>query len=266
MTSSAEGPAERPGTDAAPARVLEIPEVALVALVGASGSGKSTFAREHFGRYEVISSDVCRGMVSDDENDQNATQDAFEVLSFIAGRRLAAGRLTVVDATNVQRDARRKVVELAKAHDVLPVAIVLDLSEAVCLERNRQRPERDFGPHVVRRQVDQLRRSLKGLAKEGFRKVHVLRSVPRWSRRRSSGPGCSATSAASRGRSTWSVTCTVAGRSWSPCWLGWATRSSGTPRAGRSTPATPRAVGSSSSVTSSTVVPTVLGCSGWPWG
>jgi protein phosphatase len=156
---------------------LPIPELSLVALIGASGSGKSTFAREHFGRFEVVSSDFCRGLVADDENDQAATADAFEVLDFIVGKRLAAGRLTVVDATNVQREARRSLVELARAHDVLPVAIVLDLPEGVCASRNAGRPDRTFGAHVVRRQRDQLRRSLRGLAKEGFRRVHVLSSV-----------------------------------------------------------------------------------------
>ena len=108
---------------------LAIPELALVALVGASGSGKSTFAARHFARFEVVSSDHCRGLVSGDENDQSATKDAFEVLNSSPAKRLAAGRLTVIDATNVQRDARRQVVELAKAHDVLPVAIVLDVPE-----------------------------------------------------------------------------------------------------------------------------------------
>ncbi len=153
---------------------LGIPEQALVVLVGASGSGKSTFAGTHFGPYEVISSDYCRGLVSDDENNQAASADAFAVLHYIAGKRLAAGRLTVVDATNVQPDARRALVELARAHDTLPVAIVLDLPEAVCLRRNATRPDRDFGPHVVRRQREQLRRSLRSLAREGFRRVHVL--------------------------------------------------------------------------------------------
>ncbi|GAA3273415.1 polynucleotide kinase-phosphatase [Dactylosporangium vinaceum] len=156
---------------------LVIPQLSLVALIGASGSGKSTFAGRHFGPYEVISSDFCRGLVSGDENDQAATSDAFDVLYYIAGKRLAAGRLTVVDATNVQPEARRKLVELARAHDVLPVAIVLDLPEKLCLERNAARPDRAFGAHVVRRQREQLRRSLRGLAREGFRKTHVLRSA-----------------------------------------------------------------------------------------
>src|SRR5690349_23305554 len=109
---------------------LTIPDLSLVVLVGPSGCGKSTFARAHFGPFEVLSSDFCRGLVSDDENDQSATRDAFDVLGYIAGKRLAAGRLTVVDATNVQRDARKHLVELARAHDVLPVAIVLNLPES----------------------------------------------------------------------------------------------------------------------------------------
>jgi protein phosphatase len=154
---------------------LALPELSLVCLVGVTGSGKSTFARKHFGPYEVISSDQCRGLVADDENDQSASAAAFDVLQYIAGKRLDAGRLTVVDATNVQAESRRQLVALARAHDVLPVAIVLDLPERVCVDRNAGRPDRDFGDSVVRRQHDQLRRSLKHLGKEGFRKVHVLR-------------------------------------------------------------------------------------------
>jgi protein phosphatase len=155
---------------------ISLPDPSLVVLIGASGSGKSTFAREHFMATEVISSDFCRGLVSDDENDQAATGDAFAVLQFIAGRRLAQPRFTVVDATNVQRDARKPLVELAKAHDLFPVAIVLDPPEALCQERNHARPDREFGAHVVRRQRTQLRRSMKGLQREGFRSVWVLRT------------------------------------------------------------------------------------------
>jgi protein phosphatase len=156
---------------------IDVPDPSLVVLIGASGSGKSSFARTHFLPTEVISSDFCRGLVADDENDQSASSDAFAVLNFIAGRRLAQPRFTVVDATNVQREARRPLIELAKAHDLFPVAIVLDVPEAICQERNRARADRSFGPHVVRNQRTQLQKSLKGLQREGFHRVSVLRSA-----------------------------------------------------------------------------------------
>ena len=156
-------------------RELAVPELSLVVLIGVSGSGKSTFGRAHFRPTEVISSDFCRGLVADDENDQSATPEAFELLHYIVGKRLKAGRLTVVDATNVQPEVRRQLVALAREHDVLPVAIVLDVPESVCVACNAGRPERDFGAHVIRRQRDQLRRGLKRLQAEGFRTVHTLR-------------------------------------------------------------------------------------------
>ena len=155
---------------------LTIPELSLVVLIGPSGCGKSTFARRHFKPTEVLSSDGFRALVSDDENEQSATDDAFAALHFVAARRLARARLTVVDATNVQPEARKPLVALARQYHVLPVAIVLDLPERVCHERNRSRPDRDFGPHVVRNQKSQLHRSLRGLGREGFRHVHVLKT------------------------------------------------------------------------------------------
>ncbi|MFD8380480.1 polynucleotide kinase-phosphatase [Streptomyces sp. NPDC059679] len=157
-------------------RGLAVPDLALVVLIGTTGSGKSTFARRHFLPTQIVSSDVCRGLVADDENDQSATPEAFDLLHYIAGKRLAAGRLTVVDATNVQPQARRSLIELAREHDVLPVAIVLDVPESVCVRRNAERPDRaDLPAHVIPRQRRELRRSLKSLEREGFRKVHILR-------------------------------------------------------------------------------------------
>jgi protein phosphatase len=155
---------------------IDLPKFSLVVLVGPSGSGKSSFARKHFLPTEVLSSDYCRGLVSDDENSQEATNDAFDVLHYIAAKRLAAGLLTVVDATNVQKEARLPLIELARKFHALPVAIVLDLPEALCRERNESRPDRDFGPHVVRNQSRQLRRSMRWLKKDGFRHIHVLKS------------------------------------------------------------------------------------------
>ena len=156
---------------------IKIPELSLVLLIGVSGSGKSSFAAKHFLPTEVLSSDFCRGLVSDDQNNQSATQDAFDVLGYIAGKRLAAGRLTVIDATSVQPESRRVLINLAKRHHVLCVAVVLNVPPEICLARNESRPDRDFGPQVVRRQLDQLRRSMKGLRREGFHRVVTLDGV-----------------------------------------------------------------------------------------
>lgn len=175
QTAERATPQSTMGATPSTTRELRVPASSLVVLVGVSGSGKSTFAREHFGPYETVSSDVCRGLVSNDENDQAATRAAFEVLETIVSKRLEANLLTVVDATNVQREARRSLVALARAHDVLPVAIVLDVPEKVAVERNAARPDRGFGAHVVKRQRAALRSSLKSLQREGFRTVHVLR-------------------------------------------------------------------------------------------
>lgn len=154
-----------------------IPELALVVLIGPSGAGKSTFAKQHFKATEILSSDFCRGLVADDENDQSATKDAFEVLHFIAAKRLAAGRLTVVDATNVQPEARKPLIELARKYHCLPVAIVFDLPEDICHERNKARVDRDFGPHVIRQHYQMMHRSLRSLSKEGFRHIFTLKSL-----------------------------------------------------------------------------------------
>lgn len=165
-------------TDAtAPTEVRSLPvtDVSLVVLVGTTGAGKSSFARKHFLPTQVISSDYCRGLVADDENDQSASTEAFELLHYIVGKRLAAGRLTVVDATNVQQEARKQLIKIARDHDVLPIAIVLDIPPAVCAERNLTRPDRQLPAHVIPRQQRELRRSLRGLEREGFRKVHILR-------------------------------------------------------------------------------------------
>jgi protein phosphatase len=164
-----------PQAPAASPRTLPVTDLSLVVLIGATGSGKSTFAARHFKPTEVISSDFCRGLVSDDENDQSATRDAFDLLHYIAGKRLAAGRRTVIDATSVQKEARDQLVKLAREYDVLPIAIVLDVPERVCAERNASRPDRAALPrHVIQRHQRELHRSLRGLEREGFRKVHIL--------------------------------------------------------------------------------------------
>jgi protein phosphatase len=156
---------------------ISIPELSLVLLVGPSGCGKSSFARKHFLPTEVVSSDFCRALVSDNENDQSATEDAFDLLHEIIRKRLTRGRLTVVDATNVQPEARKSLIALAKEYHLFAEAIVFDLPERLCQDRNALRPDRQFGSHVVRNQSQQLRRSLRGLEREGIRHVFKLSSA-----------------------------------------------------------------------------------------
>lgn len=155
---------------------LRLPELSIVLLIGPSGSGKSSFARKHFKPTEIVSSDVCRGLVSDDENDQSVTPRAFELLNFTLRQRLALGRLTVVDATNLNPEDRARLVAIAREFHVLPAALVFKIDESICHERNALRPDRDFGPQVLKRQFSQLRRGLKHLKKEGFRHVTYLRN------------------------------------------------------------------------------------------
>jgi protein phosphatase len=153
---------------------VPVPEFALVLLIGPSGCGKSTFAQRHFKPTEVLSSDFFRAMLADDDSDQTVSAEAFELLHHVCAKRLAAGRLTVIDATNVRRESRKPFVEMARKYHVQMSAVVFNLSPDVCHARNQTRPDRSFGPHVVRRQADDLRRSLRQLETEGFRRVFVL--------------------------------------------------------------------------------------------
>ena len=155
---------------------IRIPKTALVLLVGASGSGKSSFAKKHFAQYETVSSDACRGIVSNDENNQAASNDAFELFYYIISMRLKKGLLTVADATNIQPDARKKLISIARSFHVLPVAIVFDMPQELCETRNQQRTDRNVPPHVIRRQLQDLKRSLKSIKKEGFKKLYTFRS------------------------------------------------------------------------------------------
>lgn len=156
---------------------ISIPEFCLVLLIGPSGCGKSTFAKKHFKETEIVSSDTCRGLVADDETDQSATAEAFELVEYIADMRLAARRLTVIDATNLKPEDRARFIALARKHHALPVGFVFFIDGEICQARNEQRPNRQFGSHVVRNHVRALKRGFSSLHKrEGVRMLHVFDS------------------------------------------------------------------------------------------
>ncbi|MBR1863379.1 MAG: polynucleotide kinase-phosphatase [Ruminococcus sp.] len=155
---------------------IEIPEFCLVALIGATSSGKTTFANRYFKPTEVLSSDSFRAMVCDDENDQSVSWQAFDLLYYAANKRLDNMKTTVIDATNLQKSARAQVLSLGKKQNVHCAAIVIDLPEEVIQRRNKQRPERRFPERVIRQHCTDVRRCIKDLKREGFRFIYVIRS------------------------------------------------------------------------------------------
>lgn len=156
---------------------LSIPADAMVLLIGVAASGKSTFARRHFGPTEILSSDALRAIITDDAHAQAATDDAFDLLHRILAMRLRRGRLTVVDATNVEAWARAELLAVARRHHRPSVAVVLDLPLEVALARNLARAEPRPPAAAVRRQHRWLTDTLPELASEGYAVVHHLRSA-----------------------------------------------------------------------------------------
>ena len=166
---------------AAAVSVLAIAVPSIVVLVGAAGSGKSTLASALFDPDEVLSSDTLREAVSGDAADQRATRIAFSILHREAARRLAARRLVVVDATNVERHARLGLVRLARAAGAPAIAIVLAADPATTHLRNATRPGRVVPPAVVDRHLaalaglgDRADDIVTTLRIEGFAAVHVV--------------------------------------------------------------------------------------------
>ena len=155
---------------------IGIPDFSLVVLVGATGAGKSTLARRHFRETEIVSSDACRAVVADDETDQNATADAFDLVHHIAGLRLKTRRLTVIDSTAARKEDRAGLIRLGRHWHAPVVALVLDIDPALCHDRNKDRANRRFGDAVPRGQSQSIRRDLRSLKKEGFSAVHILRT------------------------------------------------------------------------------------------
>ena len=153
---------------------IKLPEISLVLLIGPSSSGKSTFAKKYFRATEILSSDNCRALVSDDENNLDATNDAFEVLQLIAAKRLKRGKLTVVDALNLRREDRAKLVQLAKDNYALAAAIIIETPIRTLFDRHAYRTDRNFGRSVLEKQFDDYKRSLRSVEKEGFSYTYYL--------------------------------------------------------------------------------------------
>lgn len=162
--------------------VIQLPRDALVLLVGIAASGKSTFAHRHFTSTEILSSDALRALITDDPHAQAATEDAFDLLHRLLAMRLRRGRLTVVDATNVESWARAELLAVARRHRRPTAGIVLDVPLETALARNRARPTPRPPDRAVRRQHRWLIQTLAELEHEGFDRVIHLRDADAISR------------------------------------------------------------------------------------
>jgi protein phosphatase len=157
-------------------RSLSIPSPSLVVMIGAAGSGKTSFCRRNFLPAQIVSSDACREMIAGDASDQGVTTAAFDLAHRITGERLRRGRLTVFDATNVTSGARQALLQIAQQHHLPAVACVLRLPVEACAAHDRARADRRVGRAVISRQSRQLEETLPGLAREGFAAVHRIDS------------------------------------------------------------------------------------------
>lgn len=156
---------------------ISIPEGALVVLVGITGAGKSTFARRRFKDTRVLSSDRMRAIISDSENDMEASSDAFSLVHTIARMRISRGLLTVIDATNTIDFARSDLLKIAAECDAPAVAVVLNIPYETCLERTFLRTDRPFGEEVVKMHFEEFRIAMKSIDHEGFDRVYVLNGM-----------------------------------------------------------------------------------------
>ena len=154
--------------------IIEISAPSLVLLIGSSGAGKSTFAARHFQPTEIISSDRCRAMICDDENNQTINAETFGLLHQIARLRLQRRKLTVIDATNLQFRDRLPLLQLAQLCEVPVVAVVFNVSLETCLAHNQARPGRQVEQAILEFHQQQLTATLSTLKSEGYSRVYVL--------------------------------------------------------------------------------------------
>lgn len=146
---------------------MQLPDPALVVLVGASGSGKSSWAAARYRDQEVVSSDALRGVVGSGAHDLDASADAFGVLETIVAARLGRGLTTVVDTLGLDAARRESWLAAARAAGLPAVAVLLDTPEAECRRRNAAR-DRPVPATVLAGQLRSVRDVRPLLEEEGW--------------------------------------------------------------------------------------------------
>ncbi|HYT36036.1 MAG TPA: AAA family ATPase [Ktedonobacteraceae bacterium] len=153
--------------------IITIPRRTLLILCGPTGSGKSTFAAQRFSATTIVSSDHCRAMICDDENNQKVNRDAFELFHLIIQKRLSLGRFTVADSTALQPDARRKLRDLSRRFGYFGCLLIFNIPPEICLERNKSR-HRLVEEQVIPYHTGLLQRAILDTPHEGWEQIHIL--------------------------------------------------------------------------------------------
>lgn len=152
---------------------LILPRRTLLVLCGLAGSGKSTFAERHFPETNIVSSDRCRGMICDDENNQTINRDAFDLFHYILQKRMLLGRFCVADSVALKPHARRNLRDLARRFGYYGCLLIFNTPPEICIARDLQRT-RQVGESVVRYHAGLLAQTLQDAPNEGWELVKIL--------------------------------------------------------------------------------------------
>lgn len=152
---------------------IAIPNRTLLVLCGPAGSGKSTFAAQRFVPTNIVSSDYCRAMICDDENNQQVNRDTFDLFHYIIQKRMYLGRFTVADSTALRADARRRLRAQSRHFGYYGCLLIFNTPPDVCLARDKLR-SRMVGEQVILYHNGLLQQTLLDAPSEGWEQVHVL--------------------------------------------------------------------------------------------
>ena len=152
---------------------ITLPRRTLLVLCGPAGAGKSTFAAQRFVATSIVSSDHCRAMICDDENNQQVNRDTFDLFYYIIQKRLYLGRFTVADSTALHPDARRRLRTQSRHFSYYGCLLIFNTPPDICLTRNQLR-SRSVEEQVILYHTGLLQQTLLDAPTEGWEQIHVL--------------------------------------------------------------------------------------------
>ncbi|GCE04388.1 AAA family ATPase [Dictyobacter aurantiacus] len=162
---------------------IHLPERTLIVLCGPAGAGKSTFARTFVAQHQqqgcrmtsIVSSDYCRALICDDETNQQVNRDTFDLFHYIIHKRMIQGRLTIVDSTALQVEARQRLLDLAVRHRYTTCLFLFNISLETCLRYDQHQARgRIVGEQVIKYHLSLLQQALRAVPQEGWNMIHIL--------------------------------------------------------------------------------------------